>query len=49
MKIGEKQRTMLAQYRLLSAMLCVWGCVCVGGCVCVCVMSDFWTLHQFTW
>ena len=38
MKIGEKQRTMLAQYSVLSATLCVcvwWGGGC--GCVCVCV------------
>ena len=42
MKIGEKQRTMQTQYRVLSCMLRV--CVCV----CVCVMSDFWILHHFT-
>ena len=36
MKIGEKQRTLLAQYRVLSAMLHE------------CVMSDFWILHNFT-
>ena len=34
MKIGKKQRTMLAQtqYSVLSATFCVW----VGVCVCVC-------------
>ena len=37
MKIGEKQRTMLAQYSVLSAMLCV--CVCVW-----CQTSEFCTI-----
>ena len=37
MKIGDKQRTMLAQYRMLSATLGVCVCVWVCGCVCVCV------------
>ena len=41
MKIGEKQRTMLAQtwYSVLSSTLRVWGCVCV------CVMSGLQILH----
>ena len=45
MKMGEKQPTMLAQYSVLSAMLCVCG---GGGCVYVCAMSDFWILYHFT-
>ena len=46
MKIGKKQRTMLAQtqYSVLSASLCSVG-VCVCVCVCVCVMSGFQILH----
>ena len=41
MKIGEKQRTMLAQtqYSMLSASLRLGG-------VCVCVMSGFRTLKM---
>ena len=41
MKIGEKQRSMLAQtqYSVLLA----------NNALCVCVMSDFWILHHFTW
>ena len=38
MKIGEKQCTMLAQYRVLSATFMLH----------VCMMSNFQILHHFT-